>query len=89
MFQEICIAADHEKENDEFSLFNIFNVSEIGRSGWRHFFILWFFHYNFNMFTRFTPTDHVFSVFYLNIKTYMLKFFLYQVIFLFVLFQLH
>ena len=40
MFQEICIAADHEKENDEFSLFNIFNVSEIGRSGWRHFFIL-------------------------------------------------
>ena len=27
------------------------------------------------MFTRFTPTDHVFSVLYLNIKTYMLKFF--------------
>ena len=27
------------------------------------------------MFTRFTPTDHVFSVLYLNIKTYMLKYF--------------
>ena len=27
------------------------------------------------MFTRFTPTDHVLSVLYLNIKTYMLKFF--------------
>ena len=24
MFQEICIAADHEKENDKLSLFNIF-----------------------------------------------------------------
>ena len=42
------------------------------------------------MLTRFAPTDHVFSVLYLNIKTYLVKFFfLYQVIFLFVLFQLH
>ena len=68
MFQEIYIAAEHAKENDKFSLFNFFNVSKIGRSVWRHSFILQFSHYNFNMFTRFTPTDHVFSVLYLNIK---------------------
>ena len=41
------------------------------------------------MSTRFAPTDHVFSVLYLNIKTYMVKFFFIQVIFLFVLFELH
>ena len=29
MFQEICMAADHEKENDKLSLFNIFNIFNV------------------------------------------------------------
>ena len=40
MFQEICLAADHEKQNAELVCLTFFNVSRIGRSVWRHFFIL-------------------------------------------------